>query len=173
MIAEQLKKTFSDGPARLSSFNHGGTGGNSYGDDSEGLAFLAGGGANPYAWGKAPAAGPSGSNSAAGAHHNANLGPTGLAVPAAGANQDPYGTLYDSDDEMPFAFREGIEEYSGGHRVYTEAETLSFFNDSVAGFDFSEEGEKALDEGLVTIGLEKLQITSPGKLFCHFFSLPR
>lgn len=156
-----LAKSLSAG-AGMPGFHNGfsftnptGNAANSYGDDADGLGFLLGRQPNPYAWAaSSAAAGPSKTAPAAG--HTANLGPTGLPNGAAASAADPFGLGLmdpDSDDGQPY-YRRGMEDYAGGNRVYTEAETLSFFNDAAAGFDFNEEGEAALDDAMVTIGIK-------------------
>lgn len=138
---------------------------NAYGDSEASISFLAGRGPNPYSWSaSSAAAGPSRSLATGAGHagHSAVLGPTGLAPTSElYAPVKPYGYSSDDDAGIPL-WRRGLEEYSGGDRVYTEAETLSFFKDAAAGYDFNEEGEKALEEALVTIGLEKQGDIFPG-----------
>jgi len=120
----------------------------------------------PYSFGPTTTAGPSAST--APVRHTADLGPT-LIPNATGANGnlldvdmvDMVGEVEDEgevsdggiEEGMP-DWRRGIEDNSGGDRVYTEAETLSFFDEAAAGYDFDEKGEAALEEGMVTIGLD-------------------
>jgi len=147
---------------------------NAYGDSDESLGFLAGRGANPYNWDKPAIAGPSNSVAGAGAYpgagshagHSAHLGPTNLPhVPVVPVKSygDP---MPGSDDGMP-AWRRGLEDYSGGDRVYTEAETLGFFKDAAAGYDFNEEGEAALEEAMITIGIKNQGDTFPEYVSPH------
>lgn len=142
----------------------GSAGINAYGDSEDSMGFLAGRGAFLLQSGATyVTAGPSNLSAVtSGYRHTANLGPTGLA-PASDLYK-PLGShnYWPSEDAEVPAWRRGLEDYSGGERIYTEAETLSFFKDAAAGYDFNDEGEKAIDEALVTIGLEQQGDSFPG-----------
>lgn len=91
-------------------------------------------------------AGPSRSSQAPSVRHTAKLGPTGFIVPTAPlANPVPAPTL---DRTLQQSFHRGPEEKPEGHRLNREEETLRFFNDAAAGYDFDKEGEAALQEAL-------------------------
>lgn len=159
---------------------------NVYGDSQESLGFLVGRGPNPYNhnWSAPPVPGPSNpfpnaaaySGAAAGpvgsaayAGHSANLGPTHLPHAPVVPVKAAYDPMIDPYDAVP-AWRRDLEDYTGAGRVYTEAETLGFFKDAAAGFDFNEEGEAALEDAMVTIGIQKQGDTFP-EYVCTFLSM--
>jgi hypothetical protein len=131
--------------------------------------MLLGGGPADFGWG-ANNVNPMAQPQASGSKHTANLGPTGLRGPGV----DPAMAGYSSEDDVPGWGRRpqgfGMGEFEGGELggIATEADVHSFFETAAEGYDFSEEGEAALDEALTTLGMEKRGDTLPK--YVHPFS---
>lgn len=113
-----------------------------YGDDVARMNYLAGRGPANFGWG---------TGTASSSRHTANLGPMARGMAA----------LVDSDDDdMPDWDRAAgalLGTDIRGLRMpdQLEGEEHNYFAEATVGFDFNEEGNAALEEGLATIGLKE------------------